>query len=85
MDRPLKAQLCVLALFALMVVTAGCLRLISAEQLEDGSSVMCVRIDPPPDAGAPQDPGSVSAAPAMRYAPMHAPVGTVVTPAASAP
>ena len=85
MDRYLKAQLCVLAVFLVMIATAGCLRLISAEQLEDGSSVMCVRIEPTADAGAPQDPGSVSAAPVMRYVPMHAPVGTVVSPAASAP
>lgn len=83
MDSYLKAQLAVLALFVTMVVTAGCIRLISAEQLEDGSSVFCAKVEPTPtkDAG----PGAApTIAPAMRYAPVHAPVGTVVTPAQSA-
>jgi hypothetical protein len=81
MDAPLKAQLCVLVVFLLMAATAGCLRLISAEQLDDGSSVMCFRVEPTPDAGAE---GGVSAAPAMRYVPARAPVG-MPAPTASAP
>lgn len=84
MDRYLKAQLAALTLLLAMLAVAGCIRLISAEQLEDGSAVMCVRIEPT-DAGAAQEPGVASAGPAMRYVPAHAPVGTVVAPAASAP
>lgn len=82
MDSCLKAQLAVLALFVTMVVTAGCIRLISAEQLEDGSAVMCFRAEPTPTADA--GPGAApTIAPALRYGLVHAPVGTVVTPAAS--
>ncbi len=46
-------------------LAAGCIRLISAEQLEDGSAVMCVRIEPT-DAGADAAP---SPEPATRYVP----------------
>lgn len=83
MDRALKAQIAVAGLFLAMAATAGCIHLISAEQLEDGSSVMCFRVEPTPtvDAG-PGDPPSIG--PTMRYVPVHAPVGTVVTPAQSA-
>ncbi len=67
-----------IALLLSGAATAGCLRLISAEQLEDGSAVFCAKVEPPP---APQDAGpdavGVSSAPAMRYVPVHAPVGTV--------
>jgi hypothetical protein len=70
-DSYLKAQLAVLTLFAAMIATAGCIRLISAERLEDGSAVMCVRVEPTPDAGA--DASSIT--PTMRYVPAHAPVG----------
>lgn len=76
MDRPLKAQLAVAALLVAMIVIAGCLRLISAERLEDGSAVMCVRVEPTPDADAGEE-GGVSAAPAMRYVPAPSLVGTV--------
>jgi hypothetical protein len=80
MDSYLKAQLAVLALFVAMIATAGCIRLISAEQLEDGSAVMCFRAEPTPTADA--GPGAApTIAPAMRYGLVHAPVGTV-TPAA---
>lgn len=75
MDRYLKAQICVLALLLAMIAAAGCIRLISAERLEDGSAVMCVRVEPT-DAGLPQEAGAVSTAPAMRYVPAYAPVPT---------
>lgn len=71
MARAAKAAL---GLLLVVVTTAGCLRLISAERLEDGSAVMCVRVEPT-DAGADAD--GVSAAPAMRYVPAHAPEGSV--------
>lgn len=65
------------------LLAAGCIRLISAEQLEDGSAVMCFRAEPTPTADA--GPGAApTIAPALRYGLVHAPVGTVVTPARSA-
>lgn len=53
------------AALGLAILAAGCIRLISAEQLEDGSAVMCVRIEPT-DAGADAAP---SPEPATRYVP----------------
>jgi hypothetical protein len=71
---------------ALLVgAVASCIYPVSGQPTEDGGAVICVKVEPPPDAGAPPEPGMVSPAPVMRYVPMHAPVGTVVTPAASAP
>lgn len=75
MDRHLKAQLAVLALLLAMAGAAGCIRLISAERLEDGSAVMCVRVEPT-DAGVGAAP---SIGPTMRYVPAHAPVGAAPT------
>lgn len=82
MRRAHKGQLAVLAL--LLAMAAGCIRLISAEQLEDGSTVVCAKVEPTPtaDAGAGAAP---TIGPAMRYVPAPPSVGTVVAPAASTP
>lgn len=55
-----------LAVGALMLIAAGCIHLLSAEQLEDGSAVMCVRLVPSQDAGADASQGT---GPTMRYVP----------------
>jgi hypothetical protein len=53
---------------AAALLAAGCIRLISAEQLEDGSSVLCVRVEPTQDAGPGAD-AAPSMGPTMRYVP----------------
>lgn len=66
MDRYLKAQLALLSLLLTMATAAGCIHLISAEQLDDGSAVMCFRVEPSQDAGAD---ATQSTGPTMRYVP----------------
>lgn len=81
MGRAATAARAALVLLA-FALGAGCIRLISAERLEDGSAVMCVRVEPTADAGAD---GAPSIEPAFRYAPAHAPVGTVAPATTGAP
>lgn len=74
--RPLTYSLTLAALLGLLLVS--CIRLISAEPLENGGAVLCVKVDPPPDAGP--DTG-VSPVPALRYVPVPTPLP--VSPASS--
>jgi hypothetical protein len=80
MDKYLKAQLAVLALFLTMIAAAGCISWMSAEPQPDGSAVICARVEPTraPDAGADSaagTAGTASIAPTMRYVLVHPPVG----------
>jgi hypothetical protein len=62
----IRALLFGVLFLVMLAAVAGCVHLLSAEQLEDGSAVMCFRVEPSPDAGADaaQGPG-----PTMRYVP----------------
>ncbi len=58
--------------FTLGIFIASCIYPVSGQPTEDGGAVICVKIEPPPDAGAQQGAG-----PTMVYVPVHAPAGTV--------